>query len=381
MKRAYLTDKQKAELMIKQCGHCAACDAYLLHGFEFDHVQALARGGTNETENWQILCKLCHGAKTNGKPHCRLGADKYEAAKTKRLVKGRAKPKKAIPSRPFDKRLRKKMSGTRHQMGPGISTGTRSTKWGISVSPKRQPDFIRNLCIALAHRWEPERLFLILTAYFDESGTHAGSPATVLSGIMGTANQWAYFQSEMNKIKERHGFTVFHAKEFRARSGEFRRWPPPKAAALLQEMMVASSKLMEAATIILTNEAYEAYRAGEQHRRLRLDTQYALCFRYALLNFLVQTLKRLSTHKRFGETRLNIVMESGHKHAGDAERVFHEMRKECAAIGLNLLDGITFSGKNDPLSIADYLAYGGLAMERAGRNEQRPDDPQTPRSS
>jgi hypothetical protein len=186
-------------------------------------------------------------------------------------------------------------------------------------------------------------LFLILTAYFDESGTHAGSPATILSGIMGTANQWAHFQTEMNKIKARYSFTVFHAKEFRAQSGEFRGWSPYKCRALLQEMMAASSKLMDAITITLTNDVYEqSYREGEQHRRLRLDTKYALCLRYALLNFVVQALKKLGNHRKFGETRLNVVMESGHKNAGDAERVFHEMRQEYADLGLHLLDGITF---------------------------------------
>lgn len=244
--------------------------------------------------------------------------------------------------------------------------------------PERQPDFIRNLCIALAHRFEPERLFLILTAYFDESGTHAGSPATILSGVMGTANQWARFQADVDKIKKRYGFKIFHAKELKSRSGEFAGWQYEKGRDLLNDLMLPSSKLMEAITVVLPNDTYEEfYRGGDNPRRLRLDSMYGLCFRYALLNFVHQAMKRLGNHKKFTETRLNVVMEGGHKNAGDAERVFSEMRKELSDLGLDLLQGISFAGKEgcDPIMIADYLASGGLAMERAGAHDRpRPDE-------
>ncbi len=40
--------------------------------------------------------------------------------------------------------------------------------------PIRHMSFARKWCIAFAHRLEPERIFVILTAYLDESGTHDG---------------------------------------------------------------------------------------------------------------------------------------------------------------------------------------------------------------
>jgi Protein of unknown function (DUF3800) len=224
---------------------------------------------------------------------------------------------------------------------------------------------------------EPDRLFMILTVYFDESGTHSGSPATIMSGVMGSAKQWARFQTEMDKIKRRYGFTVFHAKEFKARSGEFRGWSPEKGPRLLHDMMIASSSLMEAFTCTLPTQVYQdAYKAGDSHRRLRLDSKYGLCFRYSLLNFLVQAMKRLGSHKKFRETKIYVVMESGHPNAGDAERIFAEMRDELRGADLDLLATISFAGKDgcDPLAIADYLAHGGLLMEMAGRNKNRRDD-------
>lgn len=213
---------------------------------------------------------------------------------------------------------------------------------------------------------------MILTAYLDESGTHGGSPTTVMSGVMAHAKQWARFQVELDKLKRKFGFTVFHAKEFRNTKGEFHGWPPEQYPALLHDMMVASSSLMEATTCTLPNADYEEfYRGGENLRKLRLDSKYGLCFRYCLTHFIMEAVRRLRTHKRFGETKLHAVMESGHKNAGDAERIFYEVKKELQTLGLNILGTIAFADKDecDPLMIADYLAYGGLAMERAGRNE------------
>ncbi len=79
------------------------------------------------------------------------------------------------------------------------------------------PGQIAELCIALAHRWEPERIFVVLTAYLDESGTHDGSPVTVMGGMLANALQWTRFEQAFGLIKKRHGFKIFHTKKFKRR--------------------------------------------------------------------------------------------------------------------------------------------------------------------
>lgn len=90
--RKYLTQKQKAELMLKQSGNCAACGKRLIPGlFQFDHIQALEHDGDNELDNWRALCtKPCHKTKTK--------ADKQGAAKRDRIAVGGKQSK-----RPFQK--------------------------------------------------------------------------------------------------------------------------------------------------------------------------------------------------------------------------------------------------------------------------------------
>lgn len=107
MKRRYLTPKAKDKLWQQQNGGCAHCRAPLVLAHA-DHKNPLWCTGTNEADNWQLLCLLCHGAKTKRESAAR--------AKTKRLENARLGLKKQrgpkMQSRGFDKRLRKRMDGT-----------------------------------------------------------------------------------------------------------------------------------------------------------------------------------------------------------------------------------------------------------------------------
>ena len=64
---------------------------------------------------------------------------------------------------------------------------------------------------------------MIFTAYLNESGTHDGSPVTIMGGVLANALQWSRFEHEFRRIKKRHGFKIFHTKKFKKRSGDFSR--------------------------------------------------------------------------------------------------------------------------------------------------------------
>ena len=209
---------------------------------------------------------------------------------------------------------------------------------------------------------------MILTGYLDENGTHEGSPTTVMAGIMGTARQWARFETELKALRKDYSFTVFHAKRFKAARDEFSNWSAEKYIKFLFEFGKLNTDLMEAVTCALNNDDYDQYYKGTTTpRRVRLDTKYGLTFRYCLNHFALEAMRRLGSHKKFSQTTLHIVAESGHKNAGDAERIFDEFKGELKGGGCNLLGTITFAAKDEstPLMVADYLAYGTLMRERA----------------
>jgi hypothetical protein len=214
------------------------------------------------------------------------------------------------------------------------------------------------------HKYEPERLFVIFTAYFDESGTHGGSPITVMGGVMANVAQWDRFEADFRRLKRRHGFSVFHTKKFKNRTGEFKGWSVPQAHALVADMKVISAHAFtEGAVMTLDNAAYQKeYLAGEKPRTLRLDSKYGLCFRRCLIHFLTIADKRRHKSK---PTKINAILEAGHPNHGDAERIFFELKKEFKGTRFDLLDtyGLAEKDECDPLMVADFIAHSSYAVE------------------
>jgi len=91
----------KVRVIVLHNGQCHICkrssDRFV--GYVFDHKVALINGGENRESNLQPLCKPCHALKT-GKDV----AEKSKIAKIRKKHLGLAKPKRKIPSRPFNRR-------------------------------------------------------------------------------------------------------------------------------------------------------------------------------------------------------------------------------------------------------------------------------------
>lgn len=64
-KRKRFSPRERAELFAAADGKCANCRRKIPVGevWELDHYPALSRGGNNESV--QVLCQICHGAKTS----------------------------------------------------------------------------------------------------------------------------------------------------------------------------------------------------------------------------------------------------------------------------------------------------------------------------
>ena len=59
----------------------------------------------------------------------------------------------------------------------------------------------------------------VYTAYLDESGTHDGSPLTVMGGVLGRAEQWRDFDKKFAAVQSQYGFRVWHLKSSKRRPG------------------------------------------------------------------------------------------------------------------------------------------------------------------
>jgi hypothetical protein len=225
---------------------------------------------------------------------------------------------------------------------------------------------------------------MILTTYFDESGTHGGdgtpnnppSPTLVMAGMMGTASQWAHFEAGLAKLRRAYGFKVLHMADFKKRQRAFAGWDQAKQVRFLRDWsaLIEHDRIMEGVTFRLDLAAYRAEYIADRPRKPRLDTAYALCFRNCVLHCLLEAERRLGHDKRWENVRLHVVLESGAQHARDAERVFDEIKTESAKVGNRTLATLTFAGKEDcaPLMVGDMLAHTVWSMDQVQRVEGSP---------
>ena len=64
VKRRNLSDWVKKQVNTRQMGKCNHCNIKLRHLGQLDHKKPLMVGGSDELENLQYLCPMCHAHKT-----------------------------------------------------------------------------------------------------------------------------------------------------------------------------------------------------------------------------------------------------------------------------------------------------------------------------
>jgi len=235
-------------------------------------------------------------------------------------------------------------------------------------APARSYDFIGDLCIALAHRWEPERFFMILTGYFDESGTHASAQQSLMAGFIGDARQWRKFEKRTTKLFKRYRVDIYHSIDLKRTDKDFRGWAVDRKIEFIDEFNHIVNETLERGFVsILKNEDWNYYKSLDWPRKARRDSRYTLMFRASMASVIHAVLATPAWRSR-EEPRLNIVLEAGHPNAPDAVRVYNFFRSKFPD-GSKALAGLTFETKENslPLAAADMLAYTAHLVERGGK--------------
>jgi hypothetical protein len=217
------------------------------------------------------------------------------------------------------------------------------------------------LALALFHCWEPDQLFVIISVYMDESGTH-GAPLMIMSGYVGKLGQWADFDKRFRRLLRRYGLSHHHSKELRDTDGEYKEWNRSRKFAYTQELAdIVEKHTLFGFSIMLRSDEYDThYVNGYRPRRVPLDTQYGLCFRFALSFLLPHICEVLGRD----DVVLNFILEEGHRNAGDAVRIFHEVKSSEPELAPKL-GAIAFDGKRKfpGLQAADMVAYNAFRGE------------------
>jgi hypothetical protein len=209
-------------------------------------------------------------------------------------------------------------------------------------------------------RLNSDRLYMAMTGFFDESGTHgAESPVVIVAGFIASVEQWDAYERDLSALFAEYGVKRFHAKDLRGRKGDFEGWPTPKRARFNSRFLrLADDRLAcGLVTVLQSADYHNIYRSGAIMRTARPDTQYGLCVRAALWKSLVLV------RDRHQDWPLNLVLEGGNNNEADAARVFFDFKGELRPEYAPALGTVTFGSKDDlPLAIADSLAYAIFRM-------------------
>lgn len=199
-------------------------------------------------------------------------------------------------------------------------------------------------------------------AYIDESDTHGPAPDIVMSAMLSTEGRWERGSRDLARLRQKFGFSVFHATEFRAQTGEFSGWPAEKCFDFLMELgSVGARHLVECFTLSLSREVYKTGFLDVRPVKMHQTSQYGVCF-MGVLDGLIRTVMAYGR-----QSKLSVIVECGHKNAGDTARLFEERKKRLEAVGISLLASHRLEGKVScpPFQLADASAYGHAQDRRA----------------
>src|SRR5262249_21007906 len=153
-----------------------------------------------------------------------------------------------------------------------------------------------------------------------------------------------------------------HADEHARR---LRRGNAPDVGVLRAQRLSASTchvineTLKSGVAAFLRHEDYQYYCGFNWPKKARRDSKYAILFRACL----AQVIDALDHIPLAREPHLRVVLEDGHKNAGDVVRVYNWAKSR--AIAPHVLAGLTFDNKRTclPLASADLYAYSAWSKE------------------
>ena len=108
----------------------------------------------------------------------------------------------------------------------------------------------------LFHKWDPNRVFVIITVFLDESGTH-GAPLMTIGAFVGRLGQWVDFDRKWKALFKRNDAEYFHSKSLLSSKHHFKGWSFQKKAIFMQDAAkIADKHTLYAFTVMLKADDY-----------------------------------------------------------------------------------------------------------------------------
>lgn len=197
-----------------------------------------------------------------------------------------------------------------------------------------------------------------IRACLDEAGIDAHHHYAVLAACFALDEDWPEIEAKWERLLIKYKLTLFHAKDFHARKGEFKGWSRLKKERFVNDVnkLLKGSPFMFAAVGIHKATHKEIKDGIKKLKRFKKDSDVGLCFRAAA--FL--TCKRIAEEGAIAE--IKFVAEDG-PYTADMNDIYQAIKRdEGAEIGAPLFAHMMAGFASAPkgsirgLEIADFLA-------------------------
>jgi hypothetical protein len=193
---------------------------------------------------------------------------------------------------------------------------------------------------------------MILTAYFDESGTHAGSEVVAVAGYLSTPPRWISFEAQWREALAEYGIGLFHMSDFAVRAPPFNTWTEERRRACFMRLVEIINRNVEysVGTTISTGMFDEVFPPKAKEW---CGGPYGLVARSIFMT--VGEIVR----EHYPDHWIRYVFESGAAGAGQVLKGFLDNYRSPEQQNHLRLCGLSFEDKRCflPLQAADILAY------------------------
>ena len=196
------------------------------------------------------------------------------------------------------------------------------------------------------------RFLVVFDAYFDDSGTHAGSQVVTIGGYVSAPFCWLLFESEWQDALDDFGIDFFRMSQFANRAGVFQGWTEGQRRARLPRLIeIINRNAIMSVGVGIDRKLFDS--VISEKAKAFVGGAYGLAFSCIA----IEISKEIS--KVHPEAQVAYVLESGTAGAGEILKVFQENLKDPVyAKELRILS-LRFEDKRRylPLQAADILAY------------------------
>ncbi len=194
-----------------------------------------------------------------------------------------------------------------------------------------------------------------LAAYFDESGTHAGSEAVAVAGYVSTPERWLDFESEWRGALLDYGLAYFHMTDFANGAKSYAHWPQAQKRIRFDRLAnIINRHVIGSVGTVIPVQSYE--RIFNPAAKKHVGGPYGLA---ATANFLAIARILRGMNALGHDLWVEYTFETGARGAGQVRRAFDYNAHDPTQRAELRVGSLAFADKPQavPLQAADVLAY------------------------